>query len=540
MSRPSVETARGWQTKPVVGRDGEPLGRITHIYIDRSTGEPTWALVARGRLARHEAFVPLALATDEGNRVRVLLAGSTVEEAPHVRAGGELSGDDEVRLSQYYGEPTGVARSGARRGFLGGQPDLGEPGVAPEWANLPEPTGGRASRARRIARVLSLLAIAGGVSMALRSRRLGDPPAATRGRARRGGRAHGPAARRAAAMAAARRRGMGRPMAGPPWARRRGMGRPMAGPPWARRMAGPPWARRTAGPPWARRMTGPPWVRQMTGPPWARRMTGSPLAGPMGGPMGRGTGRRMRRRMRRRMGPVAGPQLAGRVAAGSKAARRAAPDVATRMGRKAAMRRRRAMRARRRRVFLRRVGVPLGAMMAAMGARKRRRRAARARLMGAGMQHRGMAMRRRMTTAMPSMPSVGMPSMPSMPSVSMPSIPSRPHGRRRSRKMAGKFRMLVGFAAGYVLGAKAGRERYEQIVTQAKGLWERPEVQKMAAKGRETLNQGAQRGAGVATDRMERVRSAVSTHQPGSGGQPAHDGEEAMRQQGKQPPPSSS
>jgi hypothetical protein len=106
--------------------------------------------------------------------------------------------------------------------------------------------------------------------------------------------------------------------------------------------------------------------------------------------------------------------------------------------------------------------------------------------------------------------------------------------------MAGKFRMLVGFAAGYVLGAKAGRERYEQIVTQAKGLWERPEVQKMAAKGRETLNQGAQRGAGVATDRMERVRSAVSTHQPGSGGQPAHDGEEAMRQQGKQPPPSSS
>ena len=127
--------------------------------------------------------------------------------------------------------------------------------------------------------------------------------------------------------------------------------------------------------------------------------------------------------------------------------------------------------------------------------------------------------------------------------------------------MAGKFRMLVGFAAGYVLGSKAGRERYDQIMTQAKGLWERPEVQKMAAKGRETLNQGAQRGAGMASDQMERVRSAVSSHQAGSGGQPAQgtgagtsqpspaskpsamptpDGEEAMRQQGKRPPPSSS
>src|SRR5512138_425973 len=108
MSRPSVETARGWQAKPVVGRDGEPLGRITHIYIDRSTGEPTWALVARGRLARKEAFVPLALASDEGNQVRVLVAATAVEEAPHVKAGGELSGDDEVRLSEHYGEPTGA------------------------------------------------------------------------------------------------------------------------------------------------------------------------------------------------------------------------------------------------------------------------------------------------------------------------------------------------------------------------------------------------------------------------------------------------
>jgi hypothetical protein len=136
--------------------------------------------------------------------------------------------------------------------------------------------------------------------------------------------------------------------------------------------------------------------------------------------------------------------------------------------------------------------------------------------------------------------------------------------------MTGKFRLAMGFAAGYLMGAKAGRERYDQIMRQLKELRERPEVQNLAAKGRETLGQGAQRGAGVATDQMERVRSAMSPSQHGSGGaepargadttakasgnddpqrqrsstMPGPDGEEegrgqadAMRRQGKQPPP---
>lgn len=35
----------------------------------------------------------------------------------------------------------------------------------------------------------------------------------------------------------------------------------------------------------------------------------------------------------------------------------------------------------------------------------------------------------------------------------------------------------VGFAAGYVLGARAGRERYEALVRAFRALKERPEVQ---------------------------------------------------------------
>ncbi len=43
-----------------------------------------------------------------------------------------------------------------------------------------------------------------------------------------------------------------------------------------------------------------------------------------------------------------------------------------------------------------------------------------------------------------------------------------------------KATFVTGFAAGYVLGAKAGRARYEQIVKQFRGFMGKPEVQQAA------------------------------------------------------------
>ena len=43
-----------------------------------------------------------------------------------------------------------------------------------------------------------------------------------------------------------------------------------------------------------------------------------------------------------------------------------------------------------------------------------------------------------------------------------------------------KATFVLGFAAGYTLGAKAGRERYEQIMRAARGLSESPTVQSAA------------------------------------------------------------
>lgn len=46
--------------------------------------------------------------------------------------------------------------------------------------------------------------------------------------------------------------------------------------------------------------------------------------------------------------------------------------------------------------------------------------------------------------------------------------------------MSGKLALAVGFAAGYVLGSKAGRERYEQIVAASRAFWSNPTVQSTA------------------------------------------------------------
>lgn len=60
----------------------------------------------------------------------------------------------------------------------------------------------------------------------------------------------------------------------------------------------------------------------------------------------------------------------------------------------------------------------------------------------------------------------------------------RKFGRRWTRRTL----FLVSLAVGYVSGAAAGRERYDQMVGAARGLAERPEVQRAQAKAKATVS----------------------------------------------------
>ena len=73
-----------------------------------------------------------------------------------------------------------------------------------------------------------------------------------------------------------------------------------------------------------------------------------------------------------------------------------------------------------------------------------------------------------------------------------------------------KLTLLAVAATGYVLGSRAGRERYEQIKTQATKAWNNPRVQETVADVQnQAKHAGAEVGAKVAETASD-VRSKVS------------------------------
>ena len=57
--------------------------------------------------------------------------------------------------------------------------------------------------------------------------------------------------------------------------------------------------------------------------------------------------------------------------------------------------------------------------------------------------------------------------------------------------MKAKITLLVGGAVGYVLGTRAGRERYEQIKNQAQAVWTNPKVQEKATAAQDFAKEKA-------------------------------------------------
>jgi len=54
--------------------------------------------------------------------------------------------------------------------------------------------------------------------------------------------------------------------------------------------------------------------------------------------------------------------------------------------------------------------------------------------------------------------------------------------------MRGKLMFISGLAAGFVLGSRAGREKYEEIRANAKKMWEHPSVQEAAGVAQAQAN----------------------------------------------------
>ncbi len=72
--------------------------------------------------------------------------------------------------------------------------------------------------------------------------------------------------------------------------------------------------------------------------------------------------------------------------------------------------------------------------------------------------------------------------------------------------MKGKLGIAVGMAAGYVLGTRAGRERYQQLTASAKRLADEPSLQRLQEELNGLFGSGRQEQAGgSASTTVERV-----------------------------------
>jgi sporulation protein YlmC with PRC-barrel domain len=102
-----------WRGCEVVDRDGDRVGKLDEIYVDRETGKPEWAIVNTGLFGRKSSFVPLKDAMREGDLIRVPYEKDHVKDAPSVEPDGEISADEEQRVYAHYGLEYSQARSGS-------------------------------------------------------------------------------------------------------------------------------------------------------------------------------------------------------------------------------------------------------------------------------------------------------------------------------------------------------------------------------------------------------------------------------------------
>ena len=89
--------------------------------------------------------------------------------------------------------------------------------------------------------------------------------------------------------------------------------------------------------------------------------------------------------------------------------------------------------------------------------------------------------------------------------------------------MRGKAGLVIGLAAGYVLGTRAGRKRYEQIRAGAEKVWQLEPVQRQVVKAKSFAGSTAMKIPALAWKGVAKAAGAAtrSSAAPAGGPRPA-------------------
>jgi hypothetical protein len=460
MTLPTIDEARSWRGLMLVATGDEPVGRIDAVYVDRTTRQPEWVLVHTGLFGSSRTFVPLTDATKLGDTVRVPHDLGVVREAPRLEPDVDLSESDEARLYAHYGidyttaaSPSGLpaTESGTDATTELPRPVAAAPSTAPrleaDAVAWPERRAG--GRRRPLLAGLGALALAAlGSGLALLRARRRRPPSFGERLAKAG---------RGAADTLTSTAGSIVREAAAGGASDRARQAASGGRRAARRAAAQAAASGAAA---------------VAGGRWAARRAGG--AGRQAGRQTASEGRRFARRAGREAAEAAAGTRATVAAAGTKATEAAAGTRATVAAKRAGRRRARARK--------RAAEAAAGTARSLTGFPT----AAGRRMQRLDLDQRGRKVREQARKAVPR------------------------RRRRSNMKVIGKLGMALGAAVGYVLGAKAGRERYEQISASARQLMEKPQVKRVMESAPGNLGARVEQVANKAADAVHQASDRVA------------------------------
>jgi len=97
-------TATNLIGKPVYDQRLQKVGKLSHLYADGASHEPTWATIRTGFFGNKESFVPLSLAevTENDDEIILKTDKDVVRNAPNVEPDRELSPEEQTQLYQHY------------------------------------------------------------------------------------------------------------------------------------------------------------------------------------------------------------------------------------------------------------------------------------------------------------------------------------------------------------------------------------------------------------------------------------------------------
>ncbi|MEJ7705541.1 MAG: PRC and DUF2382 domain-containing protein [Geodermatophilaceae bacterium] len=87
-------------------RDGDKIGKVGGVFLDDTTGAPSWVSVSTGMFGGKDTLAPLDDASFDGDRLNLNVDKAQVKDAPKMDVDSHLSVEEEQELYRYYGRET--------------------------------------------------------------------------------------------------------------------------------------------------------------------------------------------------------------------------------------------------------------------------------------------------------------------------------------------------------------------------------------------------------------------------------------------------